>query len=318
MKKIFRILLKTFGVIVIAIGVFLAFGFTVNLISGKLEKGKIEAYGQLVPVDGKNMNVVIQGQGEETVVLLPGYSTGAPGIDFKPLIEELSPYYKVVVIEPFGYGLSDVTKKERSVENIVKEIHDCLQQLNIDRYILMGHSIAGIYGLEYVNQYENEVSAFVGIDSSLPTQEGMDDEFPATTYRVLEKLGFFRLAYKLDPDQLMPPNIDEKTKEQVRMISLKNMMNPSVIDEGENFESNSIATRDLKFPKNLPVYFFLVENETEMEGWRELHEDQIKDSVYGEVMEFEGDHYLHHTKSKEIVENFRRLMEDVEQDKSIM
>lgn len=33
----------------------------------------------------------------------------------------------------------------------------------------MGHSILGVYGLEYVNHYENEVSAFVGIDSSVPS-----------------------------------------------------------------------------------------------------------------------------------------------------
>jgi hypothetical protein len=53
-------------------------------------------------VDGKNMNVLIQGQGTETVVLLPGFGTGTPALDFKPLVEELSPFYKVVMIEPFG------------------------------------------------------------------------------------------------------------------------------------------------------------------------------------------------------------------------
>ncbi len=51
------------------------------------------------------MNVYIHGQGEETVVILPGFGTAAHALDFKPLIEELSPNYKVVVIEPFGYGL---------------------------------------------------------------------------------------------------------------------------------------------------------------------------------------------------------------------
>lgn len=81
------------------------------MICNKIEKGKIEPYGQLVPVDGKNMNVTIHGNGEETVVLLPGYGTAAPGIDFKPLVDKLSPFYKVVVIEPFGYGLSDITEK---------------------------------------------------------------------------------------------------------------------------------------------------------------------------------------------------------------
>ncbi len=168
-KKLLIILLKILAALVIALVVFIAIVFVVDKISSKVEEGKIKPYGQSVTVDGKNMNVLIQGQGEETVVLLPGLGTGTPALDFKPLVEELSPFYRVVVIEPFGYGLSDITEKERSTENIVSEIHEALQILKIDRYILMGHSIAGIYGLDYVNKYEHEVSAFVGIDSSAPS-----------------------------------------------------------------------------------------------------------------------------------------------------
>lgn len=307
MKKVLIILLKIIGVVLAAIVIFLATVFTVNVISNKSEQGKIEPYGQFVTVDGKNMNVTIQGQGEETVVLLPGYGTGSPGIDFMPLVEELAPFYKVVVIEPFGYGLSDVSEKERSIDNIVDEVHEALQQLNIDRYILMGHSIAGIYGLEYVNRYEDEVSAFVGIDSSFPSQPV--EEYPAESYELLRKSGFLRLIMKLAPDETTQLKVDDETKEQERMISLKNVMNPNILSEGEQMEYNFNVAQDLEFPKNLPVFFFLAENTTDVEGWKVAHEEQIKDLVHGEVMEFEGGHYLHHTRSKEIVENFRMLYE---------
>ncbi|WP_438350792.1 alpha/beta fold hydrolase [Paenibacillus sp. FA6] len=311
MKKMLIFILKSIGVIAIAIGLFLAIVFIVNIISNKSEEGKIEPYGQLVPVDGKNMNVTIQGKGEETVVLLPGYGTAAPALDYKPLVEELSPFYKVVVIEPFGYGLSDVTEKERSIENIVSETHEALQSLHINRYILMAHSISGIYGLDYVNKYENEVSAFVGIDSSVPTQGGTDDVFPTETYKLLKKSGFFRLLMKLSPDQLVTPTIDDETREQIRILSLKNMFNPNILSEGENFNHNFKAAQNLTFPSNLPVIFFLQANDTETEGWIPLHEEQVKDSVHGKVMTFEGGHYLHHTRSKEIVENFRGFMEGI-------
>ncbi|MNI30195.1 hypothetical protein D3C73_840320 [compost metagenome] len=66
---------------------------------------------------------------------------------------------------------------------------------------------------------------------------------------------------------------------------------------------------------NLPVIFFLQPDSTAIEGWSTLHEEQIKDSAHGKVMTFEGTHYLHHTKSKEIVENFRAFMEEVKKDK---
>ncbi|MCD9025212.1 alpha/beta hydrolase [Cohnella silvisoli] len=310
-NKILKILLKIIVAVIIALGLFLAVVYIVNIVCNKSEQGKIQSYGQLVPVDGKNMNVLIQGQGEETVVLLPGYGTAAPALDFKPLVEELSPFYKVVVVEPFGYGLSDGTEKERSTANIVSEIHEALQSLNIDRYILMGHSIAGIYGLDYVNKYENEVSAFVGIDSSVPTQGGMDAEFPIGTFKLLKKSGFARLVMKLSADPYAGLPFDDETKEQMRILTRKNMYNPSTVNEMENFNSNFTAAQNLAFPKNLPLILFIQTNNTDVEGWIPLHEGQVKDSAHGKVIKLEGEHYLHHTRSKEIVENFRMFMEEV-------
>lgn len=143
---------------------FLGIVYSVNVISNLSEQKRIEPYGQHVSVDGENMNVLIQGNVEETVVLLPGFGTATPVLDFKLLIEELSPFYKVVVVEPFGYRLSDLTEKERSTENILSEIHEALQNLHIDRYILMGHSISGIYG-----------SFFVLISSALTEKEKIRD-----------------------------------------------------------------------------------------------------------------------------------------------
>jgi len=126
MKKTITIISKIIVGLVIAILLFLAIVFLVNIVCSKMEQGKLETYGQSVTVDGKKMNVFIQGEGEETVVLLPGYGTAAPALDFKILVDELSPFYKVVVIEPFGYGLSDLTEKERSTENIVSEIAETM------------------------------------------------------------------------------------------------------------------------------------------------------------------------------------------------
>jgi len=317
MKKLLIILLKILAALVIAIVVFIAIVFVVDKISSKLEEGKIKPYGQSVTVDGKNMNVLIQGQGAETVVLLPGLGTGTPALDFKPLVEELSPFYKVVVIEPFGYGLSDITEKERSTENIVSEIHEALQILKIDRYILMGHSIAGIYGLDYVNKYEHEVSAFVGIDSSAPKQygnENIESPIPTTMITLLKKSGLARLVMKLSDDPFATLPVDEETKEQMRILSYKNFRNPTIVSEIENMFPNFKTAENLTFPKNLPVIFFLQPDSTAIEGWSTLHEEQVKDSVHEKVMTFEGTHYLHHTKSKEIAENFRGFMEEVKQD----
>lgn len=310
MKKILKILLWTIGIIAVAIVLFLAIVFIVNKFSSKSEQGKLQHYGQLVPVDGKHMNVLIKGEGKETIVLLPGYGTAAPAIDFEPLIEELSPFYKVVAVEPFGYGLSDVTDKERSTENIVSEIHEALQSLHIDKYILMGHSIAGIYGLDYVNKYGDEVTAFAGIDSSVPTQGGMDAEFPIQTYKLLKKSGFARLIMKLSADPYDGLPFDDAAKEQMRILTLKNMFNSSLLNEMEHFQANFKAAEPLSFPPQLPVILFVQANNTDVRGWLSLHEGQIQHSVHGKVVALEGEHYLHHTLSKEITQNLREFLED--------
>jgi pimeloyl-ACP methyl ester carboxylesterase len=257
------------------------------------------------------MNVLIQGDAEETVVLLPGYGTGAPALDFKPLIDELSPFYRVVAVEPFGYGLSDGTDKERTNDNIASEVHEALQQLNIDRYTLMGHSIAGIYGLDYVNKYPDEVSAFVGIDSSVPTQGGMDAEMPTGLFKFLDKSGLMRVLKKISGDPYAGLPFDDQTKEQMRMISNKNSSNATTMNEMKHFSVNFTAAKALTFPKQLPLLLFVQADNTDVEGWLPLHEGQIKDSVHGKLVTLEAGHYLHHTKSKEIVQNFREFMGEI-------
>ena len=309
-KKLRSILLKIIGAILIAVVLFLAIIYMFNIISSNSEQKRIESYGQYVSVDGKNMNVLIQGEGEETIVLLPGFGTAAPALDFKLLIDELSPFYKVVAVEPFGYGLSDGTEKDRTTQNIVSEVHEALKQLNINRYMLMGHSIAGIYGIDYVNTYPHEVTAFVGIDSSVPTQPGMDVKLPIKKLEFLKKSGLLRLMVKLGADPYASLPFDDKTVEQMKLITNTNMNNDTILNEMDHISSNFEGAHDLTFPKDLPLLLFVQANNEEVKGWIPLHEEQIKNSVHGKVITLDGSHYLHHTKFKEIAENVRSFMKE--------
>lgn len=310
MKRVRNILLKTVAGIMAALLLFMVGVYTVNAVSSRSDLKKITPYGQHVSVDGKNMNVLIQGQGAETIVLLPGFGTAAPALDFKPLIDELSPYYKVVAIEPFGYGLSDQTDRERTTENITKEIHEALQSLKIDRYILAGHSIAGIYGIDYVNRFPEEVTAFVGVDSSVPTQPGMDDKMPIKTFKFLKESGLLRLFVKLGEGPYTGLPYTEEVKEQMMLLSLKNSNNPTTLNEMKHFSANFGGAKSLSFPPNLPLLLFIQENNTGVEGWTQLHEGQIKNSVHGKLISYDGGHYLHHTKSKEIAAETRAFLQE--------
>jgi pimeloyl-ACP methyl ester carboxylesterase len=307
-KKVLHIVLKVILAVVIAIVFFIGIVFTINKISSHSEQKRLEPYGQHVPVDGKQMNVVIQGQGEETIVLLPGFGTASPALDFKPLVSALVPDYKVVVVEPFGYGLSDQTEKERSSANIVSEIHEALQSLEIDRYILMAHSISGLYSLDYVNQYPNEVTAFIGLDNSVPSLSEQKIE-PSDTVPVkwFRNLGFARLQLKLSADPYEGLPYDEETKEQLNILIRKNMYNTTQLNEAVSMYSNFEAAKQLTFPSDLSVLLFVQANHPVVEEWVPEHKKQIAESAHGEIVLLDADHYLYRSHPEEISAEIREF-----------
>lgn len=300
MRKPLKITLWTAGVVVALPVLALTTTSIVNVVATKSDLAAITSYGEFVPVDGKQMNVVVSGTGDETIVLLPGLGTAAPGLDFEPLIAELDDTHRVIAVEPFGTGLSDQTDSPRTAANIAAEVHEALQQLGVDRYVLMGHSIAGIYALEYSELYPDELVAFVGIDSSVPDQPGWDDPVPTAGLAQLRTLGLLRVLSAIGGDTYAGLPYDEDTKEQMRFLTTKNSTAPTLLDEMDRTPENFASVSGLTFPSMLPVLLFVVQDDSDVDGWLELHEDQAASVDHGEVVPLDGEHYLHHTQSPQI------------------
>ena len=303
MRKPLKITLWTVGVVVALPVLALTTTSIVNVVATKSDLAAITPYGELVPVDGKQMNVVVSGTGDETIVLLPGLGTAAPGLDFEPLIAELDDTHRVIAVEPFGTGLSDQTDSPRTAANIAAEVHEALQQLGVDRYVLMGHSIAGIYALEYSELYPDELVAFVGIDSSVPDQPGWDDPVPTDGLSELRTLGLLRVLSAIGGDAYAGMPYDEDTKEQMRFLTTKNSTAPTLLDEMDHTASNFASVSGRTFPADLPVLLFVVQDGTDDDGWLELHESQAASVDRGQVVALDGDHYLHHTQSTRIADD---------------
>jgi len=308
MRKPLKITLWTVGVVVALPVLALTTTSIVNVVATKSDLAAITPYGDLVPVDGKQMNVVVSGTGDETIVLLPGLGTAAPGLDFEPLIAELDDTHRVIAVEPFGTGLSDQTDSPRTAANIAAEVHEALQQLGVDRYVLMGHSIAGIYALEYSELYPDELVAFVGIDSSVPDQPGWDDPVPTDGLSELRTLGLLRVLSAIGGDTYAGMPYDEDTKEQMRFLTTKNSTAPTLLDEMDRTPENFASVSGQTFPSTLPVLLFVVQDDSDVDGWLELHEDQAASVDHGEVVPLDGEHYLHHTQSRQIARDTDELL----------
>ncbi len=303
-KPVKRVLVALTSVVAV-----IALGLTAttvgNAVATTIEQDRIEPYGQKVTVDGHDMNVMIAGEGSEDIVLLPGFGTASPVLDFEPLVAELAQDHRVIVVEPFGYGLSDGTDRARTTDNIVTETHAALQVLGVDDYVLMGHSIAGIYGIQFANRYPDEVRAFVGIDSSVPGQPGSDTELPVgtvqcreeprtgPTHRVLpwhglRRIRLLREGTGADRPAHRPEHVEPHLPE-------------CDVSASANFE-DALGT---SFPEDLPLLLFVVADNPSVPMWLRLHEEQAEAVADGTVVPLDGEHYLHHTHTPRIVDEFR-------------
>lgn len=278
--------------------------FCAHRICLRREAKKITDYGRRLKVFDGEINVLETGSGTETLVLLPGYGTSSPGLDFTPLLRELQNDFRVVVIEPFGYGLSSQTARERTLGNIVEELHEAVSQLGLSRYILGGHSIAGIYSLHYIQAYPDEVKAFVGIDTSVPKQPFPGFSDGLITF--LQRAGIIRLAIRLSPDRFAVDYGDPEISRQFGYLQMKNMSNPTMRREGQHLTSFFAASRDMLFPRDLPVLLFVApDSSTAVPNWHAMHEELLQNCTRAKLVELPGSHYLHHTASHEIAEEIK-------------
>lgn len=300
MKKALKIIRNIVLGLLIIIILFIGGSYLNHQIRLKSEAKKIENYGEKLAVFDGDINVTRMGTGEgkQAIILFPGYGTATPYYDFLPLTTKLSKDYEVIVVEPFGYGLSSETKRERSIENIVEEMHEVIQQLDVDNYVLGGHSITGIYGIDYMNRYPDEpVAAFLGVDTSTPQQEMTSINM--TPFNLLKKSGLFRLVIDSNPSKNLDVPKDDPNLEQIRMLTLKNSINNNLEQELDLLVPNFEKTKGMTFPEDLPVILFVAVNDSR-EGWIEEHREQANQVKNGKTVELKGNHYLHRTQSEAI------------------
>jgi pimeloyl-ACP methyl ester carboxylesterase len=271
-----------------------------NALVTAAEKSSLPSYGQTVSLEAGDVNVVRSGGSGPTMVLLSGYGTPAPAVDFAPLIRELDDF-DVIVIEGFGYGYSDLDVPERSVENITEELHEVLRQLDIDSpVILVGHSAGGLYARYYATTYPGEVSAIIGIDPMAATTASTEVGTPSVTEGVQRTLGLYRWVTGIVPELIQPPGDAYTPAERVQIAALSNWNygNASLADEWSRLEATSTTVGQRPFPADIPVLEFLSSDSiASIPDWLTNHEDELVGVTTHRLEVLEGAHYLHWTQS---------------------
>ena len=300
-----------------------------NFICKQAEQSKIQAaYGTVVEVNGHNMVVDIKGEDNETtIILLPGWGSSSPVLEFLPLAEELSKDFRVITIEPFGYGLSDRVGTEREISVVVEELHECTQRLGCDQYYLMPHSLSGLYSLYWANAYPQEVKGFIGIDPSVPKQSDEEpllismaalNKLSAYFQKAVNILGITRLRPIGHPENAIYADAaypySDRELEVFRILTMDFAYSKDIMNEIKHMESSLESVRDMKFPEIVLVLQFVSGDNCELlDTWELLHREVITETDMSEVLRLDGGHYLHFERKWEIVEKVREWVRSVEE-----
>lgn len=296
--------------------------FIYTLICNSIDEGKIKKYSQNYPkveINGRQMSYKIAGEkNNQTIALLPGMGSPSPIIEFKPLAEALSDRFKVISIEPFGYGFSDdIDTENRDLGTVISEVRECVKKLGVDKYYVMGHSMGGLFSLKWANQYSDEVLGVVSLDGSVPGTEKFSskDEFIGfyKKSKFFAKIGLVRPLLALSPSQIPLDSNYPYTEEEIdieKLILINHTYTKGAWDDIETFFDRLVNNEGVKFPDNIPSLTFLSGDSVKATPeWESLHHDILGNNTRNEINVFDGPHYIHYPQKDVIAKKIKEWIQ---------
>ncbi|WP_059283765.1 alpha/beta fold hydrolase [Bacillus coahuilensis] len=142
----------------------LALGVVYESISSYIGVKNSPPPGQLVDVGDFKLHIHKQGTGSPTIILES--ASGSASNVWHDIPNELATFATVVTYDRGGYGWSEKASSDRTGVNIAKELYSALKKEDIEGpYILVGHSLGGMYSRLFAKLYSDEVEGVVLIDS---------------------------------------------------------------------------------------------------------------------------------------------------------
>ncbi|MDD2837886.1 MAG: alpha/beta hydrolase [Sulfuricurvum sp.] len=145
---------------------------------------------KITTVDDRNVEYYLKQTGSQTVVFENGL--GGTMKWWSDVISGLDNNVSVFAYNRAGYGNSSSVSSERDGERIVEELRALLKRNKLcPPYILVGHSLGGLYMQYYARKYPEEVSGLVLVDSTHPNQfrgNGDPEKWPFLTKTIFNLL----------------------------------------------------------------------------------------------------------------------------------
>ena len=309
-RGIMKVLLIDIGILAsIIIGSFIN-----HKIQLSKEEDLFKGPGNIVEVNGNKMSIYTEGEGRETLVFMSGGGTCSPILDFKSLYSKLSDDYRIVVIEKFGYGFSDIVDEKRDINTILSESREALKKAGINGpYILCPHSMSGIEVLYWAEKYPEEVKAIVGLDMAVP-KAYLDYKINMNLIKLSSfaaNAGITRLIPGVwESDAVKYGTLSEEEKEIYKAVFFRRTATKTMLNEVKEIKKNALLV-DEGEGVNIPMLMFVSNGQGtgwSEDQWKKLQKDFALEDEKREIVELDCPHYAHDYEYDKISKEIKKFI----------
>ena len=155
MKAIFTV----FFILLIAVIVHAIFSVTM----ARIYLGRMDHDGEYMTVGEENLYIEVSGAGDP-IILIHGFL--GSHLDFDSIVEGLSAFRKVYVVDLPGFGLSRASLEgDYNRKGYADLVSALMRILNLDRADVLGHSMGGEVALNLAYYYPERVKSLILVDS---------------------------------------------------------------------------------------------------------------------------------------------------------
>lgn len=264
-------------------------------------KNELKCNGELITINNHNIHIYRTGnKSNQTLIFMSGSGTVSPVYDFKILYSKLAKNFRIIVIEKFGYGYSDIFDCDCNIDTIVKlekEILDILGEKI--PYFLVPHSMSGLEAIRWKQLYPEQVKGIIGLDMATPlSYKNWTNKVIESKIKMMQNFRKFKIQ---NIPFVYPINKKGLSKEEIKQLKLlikRNTFNDCYINEAKILLKN-VEVVENNGEIKCPTLLFSSNGKQTMKNWVSSQKEFAK-TMNAELICFDCGHYIHYYKSEEI------------------
>ncbi len=211
--------------------------------------------------DSVNIYYSDVGQGETALVFIHGWMCDSSY--WQQQVDYFKSKFRVVTLDLAGHGQSGKGRRDYSIGKFADDVTAVIENLQLDKVILVGHSMGGAVALEAANRLSGEVVGVVAVDSFAtgflwPEKERIKEVVAPFKENFREET--YKLVVNMFPEDADPALVNEIASdmssgpEQVGISAFSHLLEWMAEDYQQIHESLSIPFVHINaLHKNMPI-----------------------------------------------------------------